>query len=210
VENIRCREGSVLIRKRRGRGDRGVALIEAAIMTPVIFLFLFSIFEFGFAFRDYLAVANSTRDGAREASVAGNVTDSDYRTIRAVERASAALPTDAIDRIVVFRATGPTSTIPSACKSSTAAATLDANSCNVYTPADFLLPKSEFGCDPTPNPLPDPDRHWCPTDRIVSVGTGLDYVGIWMRVQHNYITGMFGSGVTFEDTTILKVEPQEQ
>jgi len=207
---IHCREGSVLIRKRRGRGDRGVALIEAAIMTPVIFLFLFSIFEFGFAFRDYLAVANSTRDGAREASVAGNVTDADYRTLRAIERASAALPTGAIGRIVIFRATGPTSTIPTACKTSTAASTLAENFCNVYTPSDFHIPKSGFGCDPTPNPLPDPDRHWCPTDRIVSVGSGLDYVGVWMSVQHSYITGLFGSGVTFEDTTILKVEPQEQ
>jgi len=179
-------------------------------MTPVIFLFLFSIFEFGFAFRDYLAVGNSTRDGAREASVGGNVTDADYRTLRAIERASAALPAGTIDRIVVFRATGPTSNVPEACKTSTAADTLAANSCNVYTTDDFHIPRSGFGCDPTPNPEPDPDRFWCPADRIVSVGTGLDYVGVWMRVQHKYITGLFGSGVTFEDTTILKVEPQEQ
>ncbi len=179
-------------------------------MTPVIFLFLFSIFEFGFAFRDYLAVANSTRDGVREASVAGNVTDADYRMLRSIQRASAALPTGTIDRIVVFRATGPNSKVPPACKSSTSAATLTANSCNVYTPSDFNIPRSGFGCDPVPNPLPDPDRFWCPADRIVSVGTGLDYVGVWMRVTHSYITGLFGSGITFEDTTVLKVEPQEQ
>ncbi len=179
-------------------------------MTPVIFLILFSIFEFGFAFRDYLAVANSTRDGAREASVAGNVTDSDFRMLQSIARASAALPDGTIDRIVVFKATGPSSTVPSACKTSTAPATLAANSCNVYTSADFALTQSDFGCDPTPDPLPDPDRHWCPSDRIVSVGTGLDYVGIWMRVNHSYITGLFGTGITFEDTTILKVEPQAQ
>ncbi len=179
-------------------------------MTPIIFLFLFSIFEFGFAFRDYLAVGNSTRDGAREASVAGNVTDADYRTLRAIQRASAALPDGTIGRIVVFRATGPDATVPSACTTSTSAAVLTANSCNVYLADDFNVAKEDFGCDPTPNPDPDPDRFWCPTDRIVSVGTGLDYVGIWMSVRHDYITGMFGSGITFEDTTILKVEPQEQ
>jgi hypothetical protein len=30
-----------------------------------------------------------------------------------------------------------------------------------------------------------------------------------MRVEHSYITGLFGSSITFEDTSILKVEPQE-
>ncbi len=179
-------------------------------MTPIIFLFLFSIFEFGFAFRDYLAVGNSTRDGAREASVAGNVADADYRTLRAIQRASAALPDGSIGRIVVFEATGPDATVPAACTTSTSAAVLTANSCNIYLADDFNVPKDGFGCDPTPNPDPDPDRFWCPADRIVSVGTGLDYVGIWMSVRHDYITGMFGTGVTFEDTTILKVEPQEQ
>lgn len=179
-------------------------------MTPILFLFLFSIFEFGFTFRDYLAVSNSTRDGAREVSVAGNVSDADFRTLEAIQRGSAALPDGTIDRIVIFKATGPKSTVPEACKTSTAAATLTANSCNVYTTGDFSLAKSDFGCDATPNPLPDPDRFWCPSDRVVSVGTGLDYVGVWMSVSHSYITGLFGSGITLQDTTILKVEPQEQ
>ncbi len=184
-------------------------MVEAAIITPVLFLFVFAIFEFGFAFRDYLAVANITRDAAREASVAGNVNDADYRVLRAVQRAGAALPDGAIDRLVIFRATGPADTVPPACTTSTSAATLTANQCNVYFPADFDLARGEFGCDPTPNPLPDPDRHWCPATRIVSVGSGLDYVGVWIRVRHDYITGLFGDAIDFEDTTVLKVEPQE-
>ena len=184
-------------------------MIEAAFVTPILFLFVFGIFEFGFAFRDYLGVTNTTGDSVREASVAGNVANADYRMLRAAERASAALPDGTIERIVIFRATGPTDTIPSACKTSTSAAVLAANKCNYYTPADFSLDPTEFGCDPASNPVPDPDRHWCPTSRIVSVGAGLDYVGVYMRVTHAYITGLFGSSITFEDSSILKVEPQE-
>ncbi|MFQ5556785.1 MAG: hypothetical protein ACE5GB_04665, partial [Acidimicrobiales bacterium] len=60
-----------------------------------------------------------------------------------------------------------------------------------------------------PNPLPDPDRFWCPSDRVVSVGSGQDYVGVYIKIEHTYITGLFGDGITFKDTTILKVEPQE-
>ena len=58
--------------------------------------------------------------------------------------------------------------------------------------------------------MDSPDRFWCPTGREVSVGAGLDYVGIYIRITHQYITGLFGDDVVFEDQMILKVEPQEQ
>ena len=101
-------------------------MVEAGIITPVLIFLVFGIFEFGFAFRDYLAVANSTRDGVREASVVGKIADADYRTLRAVERASAALPEGTIERIVIFKAAGPDDSIPGPCKTATSPATLAA------------------------------------------------------------------------------------
>jgi hypothetical protein len=103
------------VRKRRGNGEPGTPLVESAIITPVLLLFIFGIFEFGFAFRDYLGVANIVRDAAREASVSGNASDADYRILRAVERASAAVPEGAIDQLIVFEASGPESTPPASC-----------------------------------------------------------------------------------------------
>ncbi len=191
-------------RQRRLRGDRGATLVEAAIVTPVLLLFIFGIFEFGFAFRDYLSVASATRDGAREASVAGNTSDADYRMLRAIQRGSAALPDGAIERVVVFRATAPGDLPASGCMAGTAVA----NVCNVYELADFNKTVDEFKCDTAFNPEPDPDRFWCPFDREASIGSGLDYVGVWIRVTHDYVTGLFGSSVTFEDVVVLKVEPQ--
>ena len=191
-------------RHRRARGERGATLVEASIVTPVLLLFVFGIFEFGFAFRDYLAVANTTRDGVREASVAGNVADADYRTLRSVRRASAALPDGAIDRIIIFKASGPEGTVPSACLSGPVTGV-----CNVYVPADLSLDVTEFGCNPAANPRPDPDRFWCPTDREVSVQAGLDFIGIHVEVEHSYLTGLFGDDITFKDTTVLQVEPQD-
>lgn len=192
-------------RQRRMRGDSGAAIVEAAIVSPVLLLFIFGIFEFGFAFRDYLSVASATRDGAREASVAGNTADADYRMMRAIQRGSAALPDGAIERVVVFKASGPGDMPTSGCMAGTSAI----NVCNVYEPADFNRTVDEFKCDPAYDPEPDPDRYWCPFDREVSVGSGLDYVGVWIRVHHDYVTGLFGSSVTFEDVVVLKVEPQE-
>lgn len=202
----------MLGRHRRCHGERGATLVESAIITPVLLLLVFGIFEFGFAFRDYLAVANSTRDAAREASVAGDVADADYRMLRAVERASAALPDGAIDRIVIWEAAGPTDTVPSGCAGGTASAGSGGVWCNVYSDADLSTPEVQFGCQEIAlgDPYDSPDRFWCPSDREVSVGSGLDYVGVYMKITHSYITGLFGDDVVFEDQLILKVEPQEQ
>ena len=186
------------------------------MITPVLMLFIFGIFEFGFAFRDYLTVANATRDAVREASVAGNVGDTDYRVLRAIQRAAAALPDDGIDRVVIFRAETPNDTVPPGCAAGTASdddgSGTDTEICNVYTSASMLLDDSQFGCQEIAagDPLDSPDRFWCPFDREVSAGTGLDYVGIYIASTHDYVTGLFGDSITFTDQMILKVEPQSQ
>ena len=48
-----------------GRSQRGAALIEAAIIMPVLLMIVFGVFEYGLLFRDELTLAQSTRDGAR-------------------------------------------------------------------------------------------------------------------------------------------------
>ena len=196
----------MLARQRRGRGDRGATLVEAALITPVLLLFVFAIFEFGFAFRDYLGVANTTRDGVREASVAGNVADADYRILRSIRRASAALPDGALDQIIIFEASGPDGGVPAACLGGS-----QTGVCNTYSPSDMDLDLSWFGCQTIGDgdPVNSPDRFWCPEDREVSVTAGLDFIGIYVSVHHEYITGFFGDSITFEDTTILQVEPQD-
>ena len=187
-------------------GDKGATLIESAIVTPVLLLFIFGIFEFGFAFRNYLGVANSTRDAAREASVAANVLDADYRMMRAIERASAALPDEVIERIVIWEASGPSDDVPPICAEGTPSHGL----CNVYSGSDLTMPKVHFGCQEIAlgDPVDSPDRFWCPGDREVSVGSGLDYVGVYIRITHRYITGLFGDDIVVEDQMVLKVEPQ--
>ena len=191
----------------RARGDRGATLVEAAVVTPVLLLIIFGIFEFGFFFRNYLAVSNGARDGAREASVAANVADADYRVMRAIERATAALPDGAIELIKVYEATDPEDRASDVgCGGSSSVLGV----CNVYTASDLTRDVTQWGCQTTAagDPVDSPDRFWCPTDREVSIGTGLDYVGVEITVTHDYITGLFGSSNTFDDYIVLKVEPQ--
>jgi Flp pilus assembly protein TadG len=54
---------------RRGRDERGSALVEGAIVIPVLFLILFSVIDFSWAFYQYISLRQGVREGAREAAV---------------------------------------------------------------------------------------------------------------------------------------------
>ncbi|MDI6815909.1 MAG: pilus assembly protein [Actinomycetota bacterium] len=51
------------------RNDVGASSVEFAIILPVLVMILFGIFEFGLAYRDYLAITHAAREGARMAAI---------------------------------------------------------------------------------------------------------------------------------------------
>lgn len=53
-----------------GRRQRGAALVEFAIVMPLLFTLLFGIVDFGLTFNDSLSLRQGVREGARQASVA--------------------------------------------------------------------------------------------------------------------------------------------
>jgi Flp pilus assembly protein TadG len=62
----------------RRRGERGAALIEAAITVPIILLISVGIFEFGRAYQTQQVLTNAAREGARLAVLEGP-TDAEVR-----------------------------------------------------------------------------------------------------------------------------------
>ena len=56
-------------RSSRLRATDGQAFVEFAIVLPVLVLLLFGITQFGLAFRNYLAITDAARVGARAAAV---------------------------------------------------------------------------------------------------------------------------------------------
>lgn len=58
-------------KRRRARGERGVAAVEFALVVPILLVVLFGIIDFGFAINRYAIVNNSAREGVREASLGG-------------------------------------------------------------------------------------------------------------------------------------------
>jgi Flp pilus assembly protein TadG len=53
----------------RFRDDRGQSIVEFAIVLPILGLLIAGILQFGLAFRNYLAITDAARAGAREAVV---------------------------------------------------------------------------------------------------------------------------------------------
>ena len=55
--------------KRREQKEKGQALVEFAVILPVLLMVLWGIFQFGIAFNDYIQVTSAAREGARKAAV---------------------------------------------------------------------------------------------------------------------------------------------
>jgi Flp pilus assembly protein TadG len=55
---------------RRSHREGGQAVVELALVLPIMLLLLLGIVQFGTVFRDYIALTDATRVGARQASVA--------------------------------------------------------------------------------------------------------------------------------------------
>jgi len=192
-------------------------MVEAAIVFPLLFLLVLGAFDYGLLFRDDLTMANMTRQGARTASALGQSTTADYSILSAISSASSALQSGrgSVQQIVIFDATcgngytvacdstnDPSSAVPTACTSGAVT-----NECNVYTAADLqALSSSNFGCGATQK-----DRFWCPSTRVTSEsgngGKGPDYLGVYLVVNHQWVTGMFGPSRVLHDTVVFRLEP---
>jgi hypothetical protein len=187
----------------RMRDQRGVNVVESAFVTPVFVFLVLAVGEVGLAMNDYLAEANAVRAGARVASASGNDTYADWGILQGVRSEAIALEQKKIKYIVVYKADAFGAAPTSTCQSGTPVA----NVCNVYTYSDLLRPKADFGCLATK----DLDRYWCPTTRKVSLsGSGTDYVGVWMKIQHPWLTKLFGSTKTLTDSSVIRLEPRTQ
>lgn len=161
----------------------------------------------------------------------------DLYTVLAASRESAAIHRSKIQYIVVYKATGygagPTEEeaggVPSGCLNGVPVPGL----CNVYTTTHFAAAEAElaertrhmeakqtdptdvlntslitFGCGPS-----SPDRFWCPNTREATLASngwrGPDYVGVYMRIRHEWLTGIFGDGRYISDQSVIKIEPEE-
>lgn len=69
-----------LIRARRhARREDGQAYVEFALVLPLLLLILMGIVQFGTVFKDYIALTDAVRVGARQAAVSRSILDPNQR-----------------------------------------------------------------------------------------------------------------------------------
>jgi Flp pilus assembly protein TadG len=81
---------------RRRSTESGQAFVELALVLPVLLLLLLGVIQFGNIFRDYIALTDATRVGARQASVSRSIQPDANRiplVISKVQRAAVNLDT---------------------------------------------------------------------------------------------------------------------
>lgn len=202
--------------RRQRSEERGAALVEMAIVLPLLVLLVFGILEFGMAFRDRLTVANGTQSAGRVAAALGTQDDADIATLRAVEQSLGLLPNSGgaiIKHVQIWRSNGSGS--PAAACGGVGAG---GSACNWY----------EYDPDLTCNwnPCPDPDNGtpavygggFIPTSRDVTLDSdGLDIVGVTVLFAHDWVTGVLPipdlvctpmGANCWADSALFRLEPQ--
>lgn len=218
------------------RSERGVTMVEAAFVTPIFLFLIFAIIEGGLYMNDYLALSSSTRAGVRASSALGAVGRADMYTLIDIDREAAALGEDDIEYVVIYKATGFGADPTDTCKGGVSVL----NVCNVYRRDDINkawdqleeesaqeaaiaanqtrtldTSKQWFGCLITgPNAGASPDRFWCPGDRIDArsgnSNTGPDYVGVYIKANHEWVAKIFGNDTTLTEKSVIQIEPRTE
>lgn len=196
--------------------DRGAMLIEFALIMPFLMLIAMGIVEYGMAWKSTTDVNAAARDAARAGTRAPAYDHGDREIVRQIA-ASMNDNGDTIERIVVYKASGPTDSRPA-----NGCLTLDATGagahgipgvCNVYGTEQLEWVKNNMGnnahfVDGGACPAGSWDRAWCPTSRAKNVRMdNLDYVGVFIVVDHESIA-KFGFGdQMIRRGAVFRVEP---
>ena len=156
----------------RARRDRGVAAVGVTLIVALGAGLLGVLADAGlYAVADVTA-GGIADDAARVAIVDRAAADVDARVLAEVRDRAAGLRRVQVDRVVVYRATGPDAGPPSACTTGSADAA-PADLCSVYEGEDLLRPPQDLTC------------RWCPADRCLR-----DLVGVWITMSYRPLTAL--------------------
>lgn len=206
-------------RQRRLRGDDGGAMVEFALMLPVLVLMVLGIMDYGFALRESNRIERTVATAARTAGSLANYKYTDYEVLKTVDSATAGISGLDVQKVIVYKTDvdgGPPS---AACM---AAGSGVAGECNVYGPAQIDEDNAEVGFPGRAFGLPTScgsgwDANWCPMsapppaaqsrERRRSEVSPPDYVGVYIEADYQGVTELLPTGIKLERWAVFAVEP---
>lgn len=172
-------------------GERGAVLVETAILLPVLLLVVLGIIEWSSAYHDSSVTADAARAGGRLA--AAEALNPSYATNAAQSVAAAlkSLPPNEPVAMYVYKANA--NGYPGTAS--------DFSTCTTNCIKYNWLPASRSF--DTANPL---GGGWPASSQNVC-NQPFDSLGIYVKIQHNFITNLFGATVTLDDHAVFVLEP---
>lgn len=168
-----------------------MALVEAAIILTLIVLLTFGIIEYGMVFANSSTSASSSRAGARLASInyasAADKSDAVESYGEAVVADLDALSSATPVRMWLYRASSTGYPVGSTKFESCS------TDCWQLT---WNSSQAEWN---------DPTGGWANPD---ACGDTIDNVGVYVEVEHRYVTGLFGTTITIREHTVMRLEPR--
>jgi hypothetical protein len=186
------RRGMDRLRARSGgaeRRERGAVAVEFALIVPLLVVLSFGIVEFSSAYHDSSAAADAARAGARVGSA--KATQADFATAAAAAASSAVktLPSDVPQELWVYKANS--SGYPGSGTSFSSCGT----SCIRYS---YSAAAKAF--------VPSGGGGWAASSHQVCTQP-YDEIGVYIKLQHPFVTKLFGAGVTLTDHAVFRFEP---
>jgi hypothetical protein len=196
----------------RCRGDNGTAIVEFALVAPVLFVLVAGIFEFGFAWHSANLVERSVQNGGRAASNAGDSRLADYDALRALDATLAGSNAMTIKRVIIYKSDA-TGTLPASCDDpfqNPVGTGIKGVSgvCNVYSPEQVAQTNPLAGFPPGTGILcpGDWDTNWCPLGRDNSRPIS-DYIGVYVEANYRPVTQLLPTTFTIERKAVFLLEP---
>ena len=169
-------------------GEQGAVLVEAAMVLPVLLLLLFGILEWGMAFKNALTVSSATRSGARAGVARPRTADYQDAIVTSVETALDALSSGDPEELWIYQAGADGYPVGYG----------DFSGCNATRCLRYTWDGEEF--------QPVAGYSWAGATQN-ACGAEADELGVYLRTEHHFVTGVFGSDRTLTDRTVMRLEP---
>ncbi len=173
--------------RRTSLRERGAAVVEMALVAPVIVALLLGTFEAGWYLHSLLSVEQMARESSRTLSIHGSSADGDQLVLETVLRRIGANKQSAIERVVLYPATDSSAKPPAECMSAPAPGPVDEN-CTVYLSSDLGRSAGQLTCV------------WCLDDRVAG-----EYVGVAIRLRYTSPTGLVANRF-IDHSVVLRLE----
>jgi Flp pilus assembly protein TadG len=175
--------------------ERGAALVETAILIPVVILLTFGLIEFSSAYQSSAVAASTARSAARTASAEARL--STYAVDASIAAATALETVPASEPIEMWVYRANNKGFPGA--DGNTSFTTCSTQCISY---QWLSATRSFDTAHAGG------SGWqASTQQACNAQTGWDSVGVYVRLRHKFLTTLFGATIDLTDHAVFRLEP---